>query len=346
MPPMSDLNAVACASDTECWAVGSLLTPTDALFEEYTGGSWTAVYSPDGGGVDFDLQGITCLPSGDCWVVGRGPGPGAAIVYYDGNGWTVVSSPPGGAGGDQLNGIACVSSEDCWAVGFSGVADDANKEPLIEHYAAGVWMDVSGPSPVAQGTLAAVSCATSTDCWAVGTSYVASGHQGPAVIEHYDGSAWTLVTGAPVGAPGELSGVTCSTSTECWAVGVSYEGGSSAPTGGPFIAPVIEQYDGSSWTLVASPTADSAFLADVTCPSPADCWAVGEDNQTLTAGTLIEHYTGSGWSVVASPSLAATTDDEILGIACPSTTECWAAGTINYTGFPEQAFIDAGATPP
>lgn len=191
MPPMSDLNAVACASDTECWAVGSLLTPTDALFEEYTGGSWTAVYSPDGGGVDFDLQGITCLPSGDCWVVGRGPGPGAAIVYYDGNGWTVVSSPPGGAGGDRLNGIACVSSEDCWAVGFSGVADDANKEPLIEHYAAGVWMDVSGPSPVAQGTLAAVSCATSTDCWAVGTSYVASGHQGPAVIEHYDGSAWT-----------------------------------------------------------------------------------------------------------------------------------------------------------
>ncbi|HYA00911.1 MAG TPA: hypothetical protein VEK76_11250 [Candidatus Binatia bacterium] len=51
-----------------------------------------------------------------------------------------------------------------------------------------------------------MSCPTAGDCWAVGGD----------LIEHYDGSAWSLAS-APRGFDG--SGVSCPSGGLCWAVG-------------------------------------------------------------------------------------------------------------------------------
>jgi hypothetical protein len=74
----------------------------------------------------------------------------------------------------------------------------------------------------------------------------------------------------------------------------------------------------SGWTTVTSP---SAFLVDVACPLPSDCWGVG----TGTANqSLIEHYNGTAWSTASSANPGTTND--LLGVGCAGIDDCWAVG--------------------
>ena len=75
-----------------------------------------------------------------------------------------------------------------------------------------------------------------------------------------------------------------------WAVGSG--GTASAKT------TLTEHWDGSSWTLVPSPspgTSDS--LLSVSAVSATDVWAVGEDQSTSGFGPLVEHWDGAAWTV-------------------------------------------------
>jgi hypothetical protein len=81
-----------------------------------------------------------------------------------------------------------------------------------------------------------VTCLSATDCWAVGFNI---GSNGRALIEHYTGSNWAIVSSPNT--PGDLNGVTCVSAGDCWAVGINTIGNGQ---------PLIERKAGSSWATV------------------------------------------------------------------------------------------------
>lgn len=290
------LTDVTCVGASDCWAVGSgsQLYGGQALIEHNTGSGWLIVSTPSlyAGGT---LTGVTCVNASNCWAVGGylnsgSGGPNTSLIeHYDGISWTQVTSPPLGTV-NLLASVACVNSADCWAVGQFGDAPTHTFGPAIEHYTGGSWTVVANSY---NGILSDVTCIRS-ECWAVG---------GPTL--HNAGNGWVAD-----GTSG-LQSISCVSTTNCWGVAAN------SP-------PIIKHYDGTGWTVVATPHPTGAHLLDVSCVGTSDCWAVG--NRTDRGGrathTLIEHHLASGWVINKNP----TDHAELAGIACVNGHDCWAVG--------------------
>jgi hypothetical protein len=258
----------------------------------------------------------------------------STLIEQDtGGGWSIVSSPnPSSALGGQLSAVTCASAGDCWAVGDSGdsyAPSSGNNlggeidDTLIEQYTGSGWTIVSSPNPsgIPSSRLSAVTCASASDCWAVGFSEDDTANNGIGadytLIEQYTGSGWSIVSSPnPSGSTSsQLSAVTCVSASDCWAVGVSGETGGSSAT-------LIEHDTGSGWSIVPSSTSTDSSLSGVSCVSASDCWAVGVSGGSGVGQALIEQYTGSGWSVVPSPAGAGS----LNAVTCVSASDCWATG--------------------
>src|SRR5207302_1280382 len=152
----------------------------------------------------------------------------------------------------------------------------------------------ASPNPSGGGLLTGVTCASGSQCWAVGYNNPTPGggvHQ--TVIEQWNGTSWTIVT-SPNTSPNqynELHGVTCSSASDCWAVGFSDNG--NAFFGEP-LQTLIEHWNGSSWAIVTSPNNGTAtnLLNGVTCVSASQCLAVGFYFNGAVFQTLIEQWNG------------------------------------------------------
>src|SRR5882762_7976200 len=137
---------------------------------------------------------------------------------------------------------------------------------------------------------------------------------------------WAIVNSPNVLATRDnyLNGVTCVSTSDCWAVGYHQ----SDPGGAP--QTLIEQWDGAQWSIVPSPNKlfDPIYknpnsLYGVTCVSASDCWAVGDytDSNPPYYHTLIEQWDGTQWSIVTSPTPTAATDYDnvhLSGVTCAS----------------------------
>ena len=135
-----------------------------------------------------------------------------------------------------------------------------------------------------------------------------------------------------------LSGVTCVSASECWAVGYYF-------TGDNFVdQTLIERWDGSSWSIVSSPntsTTEANVLLGVTCVSASECWAVGYyyGLDDLISQTLIERWDGTSWTIVNSHNTN-TQSNVLLGVTCGSASDCWAVGDYAFTGSVLQTLIE------
>jgi hypothetical protein len=356
---INQLNGVACADASHCWAVGSYGNDPygHTLIEQNTGSGWAIVSSPDVGGTFQNvLDGVTCVSATDCWAVGSDlvnilfpiPPTGPAghtqtlVEHYTASGWAIVSSPdnhglgsPSAQENNLLKGVTCVSASDCWAVGRYFNPDVGIYETLIEQYTGTGWAIVSSPnnlvgpgtSSTAANNLAGVSCADATHCWAVG-DYSNNGGFTQTLIEQYDGNLWTIVVISPNSTSGTstLTGVTCVSASDCWAVG-QYTDNNGAHT-------LTEQYTGSAWAIVGSPNVGVLnLLQGVTCVSASDCWAVGSGGGNPTV-SLAEQNAGSGWTIVSTPTTSTHPAQQLTGVTCVVATDCWAVGYTSpaYTG--------------
>jgi hypothetical protein len=103
----------------------------------------------------------------------------------------------------------------------------------------GTWKVVNSPGiSFGPNTLRSVAAVSSNDVWAVGYG----------LIEHWNGSNWSLVPSAPGGNPADLRGVTTVASNDVWAVGRRQE-----TTTQGYQKTLVEHWDGSAWTVVPSP---------------------------------------------------------------------------------------------
>jgi hypothetical protein len=330
----SKLLNVACAAAADCWAVGYYSSGT--LIEHWDGSSWSIVASPNAAGSNR-LYSVTCTSTADCWAVGyylSGSSRQTLVEHWNGVSWTIVTSPNTRTTEQNfLYGVTCASTANCWSVGFS--YGTGNDQTLVEHWDGNTWSIVSSPNAAGNSQLYSITCASASDCWAVGDDYDPNYVLiNRSLIEHWNGSSWSVVAAASTSAAGnhdELSDVTCVSASQCWAVGDI-----DVDTG------LIERWNGTTWSIVASPTVDGGGLNNVlygtTCTSVSDCWAVGIYT-TPTYGvpyarpnqTLIEHWDGSAWSVVPSPNIDAA-DNYLQRVACTSASDCWAVGGY-YTGY-------------
>ena len=103
-----------------------------------------------------------------------------------------------------------------------------------------------------------------TSAWAVGNTTTA--HGTAALIEHWNGTAWTLMPSPALGGHGFLAGVTALSGTSAWAVGGTFHRQQRMQT-------VTERWNGTSWALVPSPA--KGLLGSVTATSARNAWAVG-----------------------------------------------------------------------
>ena len=90
--------------------------------------------------------------------------------------------------------------------------------------------------------------------------------------------------------------------------------------------PLIEEWDGQSWSVVSTPNLDTNSLTSVSCLTSTDCWAVGGGSGYVdTDGALTAHWNGQSWSVVPARG-SGRAEDVLLGIECVSESQCVATG--------------------
>jgi hypothetical protein len=236
--------------------------------------------------------------------------------------------------------VTCGSASECWAVGYYYGLDDLISQTLIERWDGTSWTIVNSPNTnTLSNVLLGVTCGSASDCWAVG-NYPVTGSVLQTLIERWDGTSWAIVSSPNTSTTdyNSLSGVTCVSASECWAVGYYF-------TSDNFVdQTLIERWDGTSWSIVSSPntsTTEANVVLGVTCVSASECWAVGYyyGLDDLISQTLIERWDGTSWAIVSSPNIN-TQSNLLLGVTCESASDCWAVGYYAFTGSVLQTLIE------
>jgi len=255
-----------------------------------------------------------------------------------------------------LGRVTCTSAADCWTVGYAGYgATNGSRRyaPLIEHWNGTRWSVVPSPGVGRLSGLRSISCASSVDCWAIGTWIRAHGAGGGTLTEHWNGSAWSRIptptgnSGTPTWAPDDLVpslvgfgatmlDVSCVSGSACMAVGNgSYDGVPSLnPHGVENLGgsrALTERWHGTAWTEVSTPAlagANVTGLVGVSCTSGSWCMAVGfSAPRDGPARTLAEQWNGSAWTIVAVPNPPGRSGNELMGVSCVTSADCWALGS-------------------
>lgn len=300
------LEGVTCTSTANCWAVGYYFNASSVaqtLVERWNGTAWSIVTSNNSSPAQNNyLYDVTCASAATCWAVGsffNGSFTQTLIERWDGTSWATATSP---VVAYYLNGVTCASTSDCWAVGSYYPTGSSHAQTLIEHWDGTSWALVSSPNPtdVGDNYLSSVTCPSASECWAVGyyDPYGTGGEVALPFIERWNGASlcpscpsWSIFTSPSIGVA-YLKDVTCSSASQCWAVGTGIDPDATNPA---YYA-VIEQWNGSSWQVVTSPNRPSPnnnYLNGVVCASASTCWAVGYAGYYQNgpvAQTLIEEY--------------------------------------------------------
>ena len=120
----------------------------------------------------------------------------------------------------------------------------------------------------------------------------------------------------------ELTAVGAVAGDDVWAVGGHGRAGSTD-------LPLIERYDGTSWSVVAGdPSVGStANLTGVDGTSSADAWTVGWNVKSgdRTISALAEHWDGTRWTVSPTPTPGYSSN--LTSVSVVSTDDVWAVGT-------------------
>jgi hypothetical protein len=314
------IEGMACVSQKACVAVGHFVGPrslpgTRPLVQRLTG-SWSLQPTPNlESKTESALDEVSCTSAAMCLAVGYDDSQKKALLQrWDGSDWKIALSD----GGKEFSDISCVTVESipvCTLVGTDG------GDPYFWQWHASQGSMIGGgelPAP-AGATVTGVSCTAYEACTAV--AHYSEGGVKPLAMR-WDGEAWTTQsTPAPSGeegSAGRLLDVSCGTASSCMAVGYKSQGGKEVP--------FAESWNGSSWSIVATPGgSQESHLVDVSCPSASACMAVGWiDGETRRALAL--SWDGSQWSASSTPTPSESQYEELSGVTCTSASFCVAVG--------------------
>ena len=333
----STLSAVSCTSSKACTAVGSFKNRTGefALAERWNGSRWSIQRAAKPAGArGSTLSGVSCATKSTCTAVGsytdKAKNTWALVERWNGFRWSIqqTPNPAGAARYSSLSGVSCPSKTTCTAVGSYGDLAD-NTWALVERRDGSTWSIQTTPvlgspeSGESETWFSAVSCASRTDCMAVGGNDLGMEYCDSTLVERFNGARWSIVS-SPCDWPmyytydNHLNGVSCSAPSACTVVGDSgVEDYGSLP--------MADRWAGGRWSVVsASELIDidrtgSAYA--VSCISPRACTAVGMTYDGVER-PFVYRLTGAKWSMQRTPKSNVT----LRGVSCTTTTSCVAIG--------------------
>jgi hypothetical protein len=305
------LYAIMAVSANDIWAVGRYsigTTPTfQTLIEHWNGSVWSMIPSPNVQGYQQNiLQGIAAVSASNIWAVGQGYvnrsrqqfGYCTLIEHWDGTSWKILPQSQLDGG---LGGIAASSNTTLWTAGSRGYP--AAYHTLIERWDGTTWRIIPSPDVEKDNILQAIASTSASNASVVGLSSEHFPLRDHPLIEHWNGSRWSVIRNASVN--GELDGVAMSSPTDAWAVGFLIPSSAIAQT-------LIEHWNGSAWSIVKSPNiggmSNTNRLVGVAAISSNNVWAVGdfyvnkscENNPSCSDYVLIEHWNGRSWNSIPS----------------------------------------------
>jgi hypothetical protein len=217
-----------------------------------------------------------------------------------------------------LSGFDCRTLTHCVAVGAN--TPTMATQLVSEGWNGTKWWRMPAvPKPAGTGNVSAgdVACPASHQCVAVGVGYPRTGPGFFAIAMLWNGVRWTTAKAATPGSSSMLLAISCPLPASCYAAG------EYTPKGSLNFTPLIEHWNGKTWSQLRIPvpkgTSDGSLFG-VSCAGDRFCVAVGTDG----AGSLIERWNGRGWTATA-PSTAAS--GTLYGVSCPSPTACFAVGS-------------------
>jgi hypothetical protein len=245
--------------------------------------------------------------------------------------WSTSFSPPPRSG-YEVAGFAARSATDVWAVGLRP-GGRCQYQTLTQHWNGSAWSVVPSPSnTMVNSVLDGATAAGTKDAWAVGTVGCPA-DRSRTLTEHWNGAAWSIVASPNGGVTGNhfstLQAVTAISSSDVWAVG----GQAGIRNQVPVTVPLIEHWNGTSWSVVPVPTAALGVLESVSATSASDVWAVGAGQQSGQS-TVALHFDGSSWKLVRVPAPPGTSG-ALFGVKALSATDAWVVG---------ESFPTAGGT--
>lgn len=326
----SQLRAVSCASANACVAVGFSLLGDErrtrkmtAFAERWDGLKWRLLTLAKVPKSKFtQLLGVSCTAATSCTAVGNDNAAESLVERWNGRTWMVQRTPHPRTSVYRftfLNGISCPSSNACVAVGESDTGLSFSHayntyRSLAERWDGRRWSIEATPRPQGanEAFLDGVSCVAVNTCRAAGWDDLNQPHPGEGLMvgllaESWSGSQWAIqpVPQAPEPLSTlEFGAVSCTSVTQCIAVGDGAKGNSP----GTDFGAVTAQESGEGWALLTTPTPLGeryAGLSAVSCTSGDACTAVGDvDNgQGSAVQPLIERWNGSEWTIQTSPHL-------------------------------------------
>jgi subtilisin family serine protease len=295
---------------------------------------WIIETTPNASGAESsNLFDMACEPESTtaCTAVGKQTASGGTsspyAQYWNGSSWSNQSTAtPVGATAAELQADHCLAKTSCVAAGSYTTATGTLS--LIESWNGTSWSIQTSPNPVGatETHLKGISCKEITACIAVG--YSGSSSTSSLVAMRGNSGTWTLQTvplPSGVGAVGgELTGVDCTSTTSCVAVGRYYL---SATT----YWGMISTWNGTTWTtqVAPKPTGEPkrSTLLDISCSSTSSCTAVGGYlNKSSVQVTYVVKWNGTSWSWQESPNPTGSTNTPLQNVSCVASSPCVAVG--------------------
>ncbi len=186
------------------------------------------------------------------------------------------------------------------------------------------WSAVTMPQPIpgAGARQNAVSCVSSSSCFAVGL--VLEGRAPVSTNAHaqaWNGTSWTIqaaIANPSGGTNSTLRGVSCASTSWCMSVGSYTESGGAT-------ASLAEMRTGTRWGIVATPRpvgATASGLNGIACTSANACVAVGWYRNSSSTFGMELRWDGFSWTI----QHLSTTTSVLKGVSCGATTSCVAVG--------------------
>jgi hypothetical protein len=287
------IGAVACASRTDCVAVGAGYPPPTSkaaspftLVDYWNGSRWTAGRAVTVGTGSL-FSAVSCPAARSCYAVGNYSAKNGEILplteHWNGSAWSRQGAPvPAGTSFGELTSASCPTAKFCVAVGTDGNGE------LIERLTASGWSRTT-PKSAPSAMLTGVSCASASSCFAVGDGLT---NFGASLVERWNGKTWSgSTTAVPNGASSAgLQAVSCASASRCLAVGDYLTSKVYAVA-----------WNGSGWHLVSMTTTGGRIGAfdTVDCVAATSCVALAATTQfAASARPESAFWNGTRWKVV------------------------------------------------
>lgn len=289
------------------------------------------------------LSAAVPVAANDVWVLGgwveEGKGIERQFFHFDGSTWQFVPSPQPKY--SAIGAAAAVSTNDIWAVGLCGRLRPARHSwddiPLVEHWDGTQWTIL--PTPIPPGInsgLASVAVRGPDDVWAVGFNDTGvalknAGTRYEALVMHWDGTRWSIVTAPAIGDPESdyrqtvLRQVTVTPDGDVIAAGSWTPGDPKKPSES---RPLLVRWSGNGWEQLDTRPLVQQRQRKFSCIA-----AVG--NGDLLAGgepgvyaPFVDSLSGGRWSIADVTALglasAPQSHADVVALVATSAGDAWA----------------------